>query len=301
MAASMLGFVSSLSSPRGRRSLCRARAATTQLYSNWGKPVVPNTNLALPKPLLISIEGNIGAGKSTLLDALRESNPDWVFIDEPVGVWSAFRNEGGENMLEVFYRDRKRWSYTFQNCALLTRFQNIETAIGAHNEKLIQQETESATSALEFGGRNNRNPDIGSFLGNDKKLKRQIFITERCLDTDYQVFTKMLRAEGSIDKLEYDLYERWFTQLKISATPLSAIIHVDTTPEICAQRIVKRGRDGEEAIPLEYLQALDTFQRIWVNSGDVPCIHTSADGVAGVIDFVERESLTHANVESRKE
>ena len=130
MAASMLGFVSSLSSPRGRRSLCRARAATTQLYSNWGKPVVPNTNLALPKPLLISIEGNIGAGKSTLLDALRESNPDWVFIDEPVGVWSAFRNEGGENMLEVFYRDRKRWSYTFQNCALLTRFQNIETEIG---------------------------------------------------------------------------------------------------------------------------------------------------------------------------
>ena len=82
-----------------------------------------------PQPLLVSIEGNIGAGKSTLLDKLRSENPNWIVINEPVGVWSSFRNDANENMLEVFYKDRKRWSYTFQNCALLTRFQNIESAI----------------------------------------------------------------------------------------------------------------------------------------------------------------------------
>jgi deoxyadenosine/deoxycytidine kinase len=229
---------------------------------SWGNPVVPDSppcrGLGLENPLLVSIEGNIGAGKSTLLDALRKSNPEWVFIDEPVGVWSAFQNENKENMLEVFYKDRSRWSYTFQNCALLTRFQNIESAIAEYAQR------------------------------QDCENKRPVFITERCLDTDYQVFTKMLRAEGSIDKLEYDLYECWFSHLKSSSTQLSAIVHVNTPPEICAKRILKRGREGEQEIPLEYLQALDKYQRDWVLSGDVPCLQTSTEEIGDVISFVSK-------------
>lgn len=204
-------------------------------------------------PLLVSIEGNIGAGKSTLLDKLRNANPSWIFIDEPVSTWSTLKNDAGESILEVFYQDRKRWSYTFQNCALLTRFQNIESAI--------------------------RESGVVNSAG-----QRQVYITERCLETDYHVFTKMLRAEGSIDKLEFDLYERWFTQLKKSCTPLSAIVHVDTTPEVCSQRIKKRGRDGEGDIPLEYLVSLDKYQSQWVNAGEVPFMRTKLTDVEGSAD-----------------
>lgn len=213
-----------------------------------------------PQPLLVSIEGNIGAGKSTLLDELREENPDWIFINEPVGVWSSFRNDANENMLEVFYKDRKRWSYTFQNCALLTRFQNIESAIT---------------------GSNTKEPEEG---------RRQVFVTERCLDTDYQVFTKMLRAEGSIDKLEYDLYECWFTLLKNTSTQLSAIVHVNTSPEVCAERIRKRGRDGEDGISIDYLKTLHGYQCDWVLRGDVPYIQTSTEGVKEVSSFINGQS-----------
>lgn len=211
-----------------------------------------SSSARMAAPLLISIEGNIGAGKSTLLDALRKTNQDWVFIDEPVGEWSKLKNECGESMLEVFYKDRRRWSYTFQNCALLTRFQNIEAAVSKHG---------------------------GSSM---------VFVTERCLDTDFHVFTKMLRADGSIDQLEYDLYVRWFNELKRTATPLSAIVHVDTAPEVCAERIVKRGRYGEEAIPLDYLRSLDTYQRAWVDAGDVPCIRASVVDSSAVERFVNK-------------
>ena len=244
----------------------RHQPTTTSRIWSWGRPVIPNIGTDVPVPLLISIEGNIGAGKSTLLDSLRQSNPEWIFIDEPVGVWSAFQNEASENMLEVFYKDRKRWSYTFQNCALLTRFQNIESAIADHFDKVEKMKVHT----------------------NKTSTTRPIFITERCLDTDYQVFTKMLRAEGSIDMLEYDLYECWFSQLKSSSTQLSAIVHVDTAPETCAERIVKRGRDGEEYIPIEYLQALDKYQRDWVTRGDVPFVQTDTSGVDEVKDFVEK-------------
>jgi len=114
----------------------------------------------------VSIEGNIGSGKSTLMDQLRAERADWVFIDEPVSLWSSLRNEDGDSLLQLFYKDRTRWSYTFQNCALLTRFQNIETAIAAFR-----------LSAAAPG------PDPVA------EGRRQVFITERCLDTDFQVST----------------------------------------------------------------------------------------------------------------
>jgi deoxyadenosine/deoxycytidine kinase len=185
-------------------------------------------------PILVSIEGNIGAGKSTLLKTLRERNADWIFIDEPVSTWSSIRNEADESILEVFYKDRKRWSYTFQNCALLTRYQNIETAV---------------QNAIMVG-----------------KVGPQVFLTERCLDTDYHVFTKMLCDEGSIDKMELHLYQRLLDQLKTTATPLNAIVHVNTPPTECAARIRERARSGEGAISLDYLTALDYHQSAWVES-----------------------------------
>lgn len=73
--------------------------------------------------------GNIGAGKSSLIEALKVRHSDWIFIAEPVSVWTEIKNEKEESLLEVYYKDRKRWSYTFQSCALLSRFQNLNNAL----------------------------------------------------------------------------------------------------------------------------------------------------------------------------
>ena len=255
----------------GFRTLSSLRRTTRHFHYESGDSVRPENPL-LPvgqgvgtdSVLLVSIEGNIGAGKSTLLDALRDSNKDWVFIDEPVKDWGTFKNEAGESMLEVFYKDRRRWSYTFQNCALLTRYQCIEEAVRRHG------------SGPVLGG------------GNEvQTTKRRVFITERCLETDYYVFTKMLREDGSLDKLEFDLYERWFKQLKRTSTPLSGIVHVATSPEISAQRIIKRGREGEQSIDLNYLRALDKYQRAWIDSGTVPSVRADVTDAHLVQKFIQ--------------
>lgn len=207
-------------------------------------------------PVLVSIEGNIGAGKTTLLKRLKSSHPEWEFIDEPVDTWSSIRNEKGESILEVFYKDRHRWSYTFQNCALLTRFQNIESAVAKAR--------------------------------NSGKVGKHVFLTERCLDTDFHVFTKMLKEEGSIDKLELDLYIRWLHQLKATATPLSAIVHVNTEPSVCAERIKQRSRGGESAISMDYLENLNHHQTTWVDSADLPVFKTNLSDVSQVEGFIEK-------------
>ena len=62
------------------------------------------------KKVLI-LEGNIGAGKSTFLKILKNNlNVDIIF--EPTDKWQDVENEG--NILDLFYKDTKRWAYTFQ-------------------------------------------------------------------------------------------------------------------------------------------------------------------------------------------
>ena len=53
---------------------------------------------------------------------------------------------------------------------------------------------------------------------------------------------------GQLDNLEYELYQRWFGLLQKTATPLSAIVYVDTVPNQCSERISLRNRDGEQGI-----------------------------------------------------
>ena len=62
---------------------------------------------------VISIEGNIGAGKSTLISYL-----NLLTIKEPVDEWL---NIGGQNLLQKYYEDPKRWGLTFQLNAIHSR------------------------------------------------------------------------------------------------------------------------------------------------------------------------------------
>ena len=162
----------------------------------------------------------------------------------------------GESLLEVFYKDRKRWSYTFQSCALLSRYQNIENAI---KKQLLLHNNENESSNV-----NN--------LESVKSIKNEIFITERCLDTDFFVFTKMLRDEKSIDSMEYEIYNRLYSHLKLNSSKLHGIVHVSTDSEECSRRIFSRSRIGENNIPLEYLLNLDKSQNEWINSCDIPIL-----------------------------
>lgn len=187
-------------------------------------------------PVLISIEGNIGSGKSTLLRELRARNPDWHFIDEPVESWMSLRNDEGTSLLELFYSDKRRWAYTFQNTALLTRILNIRDSI-------------SAWKAAGCPG-------------------KPIFITERCVQTDMHVFAKLMHNDGEMDGLEWGLYKKWFEAFASQVPEPGAIVHVDTPVTVCSERIGMRAREGESTIPVEYLDKLDSAHFAWLRHYD---------------------------------
>ena len=69
---------------------------------------------------IVSIEGNIGSGKSTLLANLKKhfnKNTNIIFLKEPVDEWSKITDENGTTILEKFYADQDKYSFSFQMMA----------------------------------------------------------------------------------------------------------------------------------------------------------------------------------------
>lgn len=211
--------------------------------------------------IIISLDGNIGAGKSTLLAEIRKSIPELRVVDEPVGQWTALKNGTGKNLLELFYEDKKRWAYTFQNCAILTRLKNIKEAV-------------------EDLDTNGKGP--------------QVILTERSVLTDKYVFAQMLRDSGDIDDLEWELYDSWFSIFS-KQHQVNGIIYLSTSSTTSKERIHIRNRQGEDRIQLDYLDALDRQHKQWIESTDIPVLTLSTEpgaslenNIQNIRDFIQQ-------------
>jgi deoxyadenosine/deoxycytidine kinase len=211
---------------------------------------------AYPEFIVISVEGGIGAGKTTLLEHIASAMPDVMTVPEPVGEWMRLKNAEGKSLLELFYEDKHRWSYTFQNCAILTRILGLKHAL--------------------------------------RDCKKKIIITERSVLTDRFVFAEMLRDAGDIDAMEWDLYMKWFDAFAADL-PVRGVIHLTTGVGTSAERIIKRGRHGEEHIPIDYLSALDAQHHKWLDNSKLAVLKISTEvgvpveeNLAQIRAFVDR-------------
>lgn len=199
-----------------------------------------------PKTVYITLEGNIGAGKSTLLQDLVNSSKftKWniTLVDEPLDWWQSIKDEWGNSILELFYQDKTKWSFVFQNMANLTRRQKLEEA------------KEKALANYQWW-----NPFVYSQI---------TIISERSPESDYQVFFTMLKNDGYISKIEEQIYQAWNT-FQPSMKP-QAIFYLDQSLETIQERIIKRSRQGENLISPEYLKRLDFYYQKWLNECQQP-------------------------------
>jgi len=178
--------------------------------------------------LIISIEGNIGVGKSTFVNILKNNIDDCEVVDEPVEMWKKIVDENGKNILQLFYDDSKRWGYSFQNVACISRMIKIEEAI--------------------------------------KESSKKIIFLDRSLGTDRHIFEKMLYDSGVITEIEHQMYNMWcdFYYKHVRNQTNNVVIYLKSSPSVCAERILKRGREEEKNITLEYLTSLDTYHNNWL-------------------------------------
>lgn len=176
--------------------------------------------------ILISIDANISAGKSTFINYIKEKTKDndrVYVIDEPVDKWTSILDSSGKSILQAFYEDQKTMSFTFQICALLTRY-----------ESLVKMLNDVSTLYSDFN-------------------KPMVVFIERTIYSDYHIFAKMLYEDKLISEFEFKTYLMWFDRFSIEFK-LDKTIYLKVSPEICYERTKIRNRNGEETISLEYLK-----------------------------------------------
>lgn len=193
--------------------------------------------------LFISIEGNIGCGKSTFLNNLREEGEyleNWAkksgyvgynLLGEPVEDWLGLKDVNGKNLLEKFYNDMKNYSFVFQMNALLSKLKDYHTKMISINGP-------------------------------------QLFIGDRSIHTDFNIFVSGLMEENKMSPDEIKAYKSYYEMMMgmFRMFPRK-IIYLRSSPEMCHLRIHNRGREAEQAIPLDYLKHLHEKHESWLFSG----------------------------------
>jgi|TARA_B110000285_G_scaffold142882_1_gene159665 deoxyadenosine/deoxycytidine kinase/ribonuclease HI len=182
-------------------------------------------------PIILSIDGNIGSGKSTLYDDLQcyyKDNNDICFVPEPVDDWKNIVDKNNVPILTNLYKDTNKYAFRFQMMAYISRLHLLRKKV---NEN-----------------------------------KYRIIITERCVDTDKNVFAQMLFDDGLIEHDEFQIYLMWFNEF-LDDIKLSGIIYVRADPTVCNERVKLRARDGEN-IPIEYLTKCHNYHEKWLNTFD---------------------------------
>jgi len=181
---------------------------------------------------IIVVQGNIGSGKSTFVDKLKArygSRKDICFLQEPVNEWLTIKDKQGVNILENYYKDQPKYAFMFQMMAYISRLAMLKRAIESNQYEYI--------------------------------------ITERCLNTDRNVFCKMLYDDGLIEDIGYQIYNKWFDEFNNFNTVDYIHIYLKTDPTVSKTRVDKRAR-VEESIPIEYLTKCHEYHDKWLLTTD---------------------------------
>lgn len=209
-------------------------------------------------PVIVSFDGNIGSGKSTTCYEYEEyikrrmtcdatatdtvfpaitSIEEVCFLDEPVELWNQVCDKDGVNIITNLYKDTRANAFKFQMMAYISRLALLRKAV--------------------------KNPKI------------KLIITERSVETDRNVFAKMLYDTGDISHDEFQIYTLWFDEF-LTDVPLSGIVYIHASPDICLQRIAKRARAGE-SIQLDYIERCHQYHEDWIRVRGCPLLELPAN------------------------
>jgi deoxyadenosine/deoxycytidine kinase len=177
--------------------------------------------------IIICIEGNISSGKSTTVNELKEmfkDNKRVCFLLEPLSIWESIRDNENNNMITKFYGNIKRYAFSFQMMAYISRLNILREAL--------------------------KDNDV------------EVIITERSLFTDKNVFAKMLFDDNMMEDVEHQIYMKWFDSF-INDLPEAKMFYIRTEPDTAFKRLVKRNREGEN-VSIDYLSRVHKYHDDWL-------------------------------------
>jgi deoxyadenosine/deoxycytidine kinase len=181
--------------------------------------------------LHIALEGGIAVGKSSLLKAIAARFAEiGVEVCPILEPVDEWMDYGPDHvdLLAHMYDNPLGFSYLFQVMALTTKFQQL-----------------------------------GPYLAADKDH----LLVERTLGAQKHVFIPLLHEKGYINTTEKATLDMMIDSLEYATDP-DLIVFIKSSPNICLERVQKRGREAEKDIRVEYLRAVEEQYRVWESTAE---------------------------------
>ena len=175
--------------------------------------------------------------ETTIFPNITSFREEVCFLDEPVALWNQVCDKDGVNILTNLYKDIRANAFKFQMMAYISRLSMLRKAV------------------------------------KDPKIK--LIITERSVETDRNVFAKMLYDVGDISHDEFQIYTLWFDEF-LTDVPLGGIVYINASPDVCLERIGKRARAGE-TIQTDYIKRCHQYHEDWIRARGCPLLELPAN------------------------
>ncbi|XP_074407138.1 thymidine kinase 2, mitochondrial isoform X1 [Zonotrichia albicollis] len=135
-----------------------------------------------------------------------------------------WRNVRGHNILGLMYQDASRWGITLQTYVQLT---------------MLEQHTRPMISPIRM--------------------------MERSIHSAKHIFVENLYRSGKMPEVDYAVLSEWFDWIQNNTdVSVDLIVYLQTSPEVCYERLKTRCREEEKVIPLEYLEAIHELYEEWL-------------------------------------
>jgi len=161
------------------------------------------------------LEGINSVGKSTFLRLVKKYIPSIDIGLEPLENWKKKRH--GQSLLENFYNNSKRWSFTIDTFTLMCR--------------------------------------VREHIMNQKKTNKNRLL-ERSIYSGYYGYALTDYKLGNMIGMEWKLHNEWFKYLTEICNPPIGFIYLKCDPNIAYQRSKIRNRQEEMNVKLTFLQEL---------------------------------------------
>ena len=111
-------------------------------------------------------------------------------------------------------------------------------------------------------------------------------VQDRSIYEDANIFARALYEQGNLDPRDYENYRTLFESMIQYLSPPTLMIFLKRSVPKLQERIKQRGRDYEQAIPVDYLTSLNHYYDDWYanyNMGKSLIVDTDE------LDFLDNE------------
>lgn len=167
-------------------------------------------------------------------------------LSERLGWKPHFESVSDNPYLSDFYKDMDRWSFPLQVYFLTHRF---------NTHKMIENAPASS-------------------------------VQDRSIYEDANIFARALAESGKLDKRDYENYKTLYESMIQYLSPPTLMIFLRRSVPKLQERIMQRGRDYEQSIPVDYLTSLNNYYDDWYanyNMGKSLIVDTDE------LDFLDNE------------